>query len=84
LEKSIKTEIQKWKKCFKWHGWSPLFESDQFALLKTIEGVPEPNWEISRHEFLKSLSETEINIVLTGDREQIFLSIHLHLDIHIP
>ena len=56
----MEKEIFKWKNCFKWKAWSanskgPLFESDKFALPKPIKDIEEPEWVISRREFLKSL-----------------------------
>jgi hypothetical protein len=54
----------------KFKGFS--FERDQFALPKPIAGVTETDWVTSRREFLKSLPDTERNIILTGDPEQIF------------
>ena len=60
-----------------WKEWSPnskgpLYESDKFALPKPIPDIEEPQWVTSRREFLKSLPETERNIILTGDPEQEF------------
>jgi hypothetical protein len=58
-EKSIKTEIQRWKNCSKWHEWLPnskgsLIEDDQFDLPKPIEGEIVPDWVASCLKFLKS------------------------------
>ena len=72
LKESLQKEVIKWKNCFKWREWSPnttgpRFESDNFALPKSIPGVEEPKWVTTRREFLKCLPPTERNIILTGD-----------------
>jgi hypothetical protein len=72
-----KNRNSKLENCFKWREWlpnskGPLFKSNQFALPKAIEGVTEADWVTSCHEFLKSLPETERNIILKGDPEQKF------------
>jgi hypothetical protein len=67
LEKRIKK--QKFKSWKFFSGKSihqipiDLFERDQFALPKPIQGVNEPNWVTSHCEFLKSLPETGRNII---------------------
>jgi hypothetical protein len=73
----LKSENKKLKNCFRWIEWSPntkspLFESDNFALPKPIDGVEEPLWVTLRREFLKHFPESERNSLLTGDPDQEF------------
>ena len=72
LQKSIREETEKWKKCLVPRDWGPFqfgpaFKCDKFGLPTKFDNIKQPNWIHNRRKFLSNLNFQERNIVLTGD-----------------
>ena len=72
---------------FQWVGGNisgPCYIADEFGLPKQQTGIQQPDWVYKKREFLKKLSSSERNYLLTGDPAFAFDPIVYEVCLHLP
>ena len=72
---------------FQWVGGNisgPCYIADEFGLPKQQKGIQQPDWVYKKREFLKKLSSSERNYLLTGDPAFAFDPIVYEVCLHLP